>query len=85
MASKPDFRFLENDVETQKRIAREALDEAKKLDAELSRSDLTGPARTALEEAKRALIRLARETANNANSTSSSAIFTMSRFLQSDT
>ena len=68
-----DLSFLTDDVKRQREIAQAALDEAKRIDDVLK--DITDPnVQQNLKAAKEKFLRLARDLAANATSTSSSAI-----------
>jgi hypothetical protein len=77
-----DLKFLSLDIKRQQEIAQQALDEAKKLDTVLSSEAATSPdakeLKEKLQEAKEMLLRVARELAVNANTTSSNAITVVS-------
>ena len=77
-----DLKFLSLDIKRQQEIAQQALDEAKKLDSVLSSEAATSPdakeLKEKLQEAKEMLLRVARELAVNANTTSSNAITVVS-------
>jgi hypothetical protein len=76
MALKPskDFSFLTDDLKRQQEIAQEALNEAKRLDAVLNDAKVPPELKPELERAKASFLRVARELAANANTTSTSAI-----------
>ena len=73
-----DLKFLSLDIKRQQEIAQRALDEAKKLDTVLSSTAATSAdaqeLREKLKDAKETLLRVARDLAANANTTSSGAI-----------
>jgi len=77
-----DLKFLSLDIKRQQEIAQQALDEAKKLDSVLTSEAATSPEakelKEKLQEAKETLLRVARELAVNANTTSSNAITVVS-------
>jgi hypothetical protein len=69
-----DLDFLNKDIKRQQEIAQQALDEAKRLDKLLKSPEVPEALRSELEESKASFLRVARELAANATTTSSSAI-----------
>lgn len=80
MSTKPDFSFLDRDIESQMDLARQVVDEAKRIDAQLSALPPGDVSRQTLEEAKRFYLNMAKRLANNANNTASEAISVMRHF-----
>lgn len=67
-----NLNFLKEDVELQREIARTALKEARRIEAELQKNpDL--PNKKLLEKMKKSLLKMAKELAENANKTSNTA------------
>jgi hypothetical protein len=66
------FKFLNDDIERQRQMAREALEKAKALDEKIGQAP-DGPEKIALIEARKTLLALAKGLADNANLTSTTA------------
>jgi hypothetical protein len=73
MVDKPSFDFIVRDIQSQKQLAREALENAKRLEAVIKALPDGSKERAELEEAKKGFLDLARKLADNANNTSLSA------------
>jgi hypothetical protein len=64
-----NFGFLSHDVKRQRELAQQALDEAKRLDKLLT-DEPDHPRKPQLEDAKKKWLEMARDLAENANTTS---------------
>ena len=74
--ARPDFQFLTKDVEIQNQLAREALEEAKRLDA-LLKNATTEEQKALLQEMKEKLLHISDSLVSNATSTATSASKTL--------
>ena len=77
MMTKYDFSFLDRDIERQRELAREAIKYVKELDDLIEKVE-EGSEKQALMGARKSLLYIARQLADNANTTSSTAITVIS-------
>ena len=68
-----DLSFLSDDLQRQREVAREALEEAKKIDQLLKHENIDPSIKTTLEDAKKSLLKVASDLAANVTHTSSAA------------
>ena len=73
MPIKYDFSFLDRDIERQRQLARDAIARGKELDELIEKAE-EGPEKQALVTARKGLLDLAGQLADNASLTSSTAI-----------
>jgi hypothetical protein len=80
--AKPDFSFIVRDIERQREMAQKALAKVKELDAQIATTQDPN-LKKALEDVRRSFLSIARDLAENANSTSLTASSVVSSALTS--
>jgi len=73
----PDLSFLTKDIERQQEIAKQALEEARRVESLLQGSDVPADLKLHLEKTRDKLLVVAQELAANATSTSTAATVTI--------